>query len=362
MRIWVRVDASTMIGSGHVFRCLALATFLNAEGYKVIFICREFEGNLATLIKSRGFDCILLDKVLPYVKNIESEEVVTGYSEWLGSRQVDDAFATVSVIQNNYVSTVSKDWVLIDHYALDCSWELFVSSRLNCKLAAIDGQANRKHNVEVLIDPTVCYESSKWLGLLASKTKLLQGFTYAILHPRFYEAKHRANIRKKLERIFVCFGGLDRDNYTMKTLSVLSNYHFDVDVVVGAQYPYLDKIKKICMSNTKFNLYSNIENIEEIMLRSDMSVGSAGTLAWERCVLYLPSIVVSIAENQKKQVNCIDSLGVGLALNECLGYEFALNEAILKIMDNKILISEMSLNAFEVSRVLDDKVWHKVFD
>ena len=46
----IRVDASTMIGSGHVMRCLSLAAELQAAGAKVHFICREHPGHLCDTI------------------------------------------------------------------------------------------------------------------------------------------------------------------------------------------------------------------------------------------------------------------------------------------------------------------------
>ena len=71
MNIVFRVDAAQHIGSGHVMRCLTLADELSQHGVNCIFISREFEGNLFSLIKEKGYlawgfyyiiglDCIVL--------------------------------------------------------------------------------------------------------------------------------------------------------------------------------------------------------------------------------------------------------------------------------------------------------------
>jgi Spore coat polysaccharide biosynthesis protein, predicted glycosyltransferase len=47
----VRTDASLLIGSGHVMRCLTLAKSLRSSGLKVEFVCRVLSGNLIDIIQ-----------------------------------------------------------------------------------------------------------------------------------------------------------------------------------------------------------------------------------------------------------------------------------------------------------------------
>jgi hypothetical protein len=56
MHIVFRCDASNNIGTGHVIRCLTLASNLRSLGSKCIFISRKVPGNLNTLIRNNGFD------------------------------------------------------------------------------------------------------------------------------------------------------------------------------------------------------------------------------------------------------------------------------------------------------------------
>lgn len=55
----IRADASYLIGSGHVMRCLTLAHMLREEGIKVSFICNKAEGDLSELIIQQGFNVYL---------------------------------------------------------------------------------------------------------------------------------------------------------------------------------------------------------------------------------------------------------------------------------------------------------------
>lgn len=51
-----RVDSSSVIGNGHVIRCLSLAKVLRKQGAKCKFLCRDFENNLIEKIKEYNKD------------------------------------------------------------------------------------------------------------------------------------------------------------------------------------------------------------------------------------------------------------------------------------------------------------------
>ena len=54
MQVAFRIDASTVIGGGHVMRCLVLADALREEGISALFVCREHHGHLRDVIAERG--------------------------------------------------------------------------------------------------------------------------------------------------------------------------------------------------------------------------------------------------------------------------------------------------------------------
>ena len=66
-----RVDSSSLIGGGHVFRCIYLAKILEKKGYEILFISKNLKGNINHIIRKNKFKI----KILP--KNFMTKEKKT---------------------------------------------------------------------------------------------------------------------------------------------------------------------------------------------------------------------------------------------------------------------------------------------
>ena len=60
LAVGFRVDASTLIGSGHVMRCLTLADALAEAGARCCFIMRQQQGSLEKAVSGRGHQVLML--------------------------------------------------------------------------------------------------------------------------------------------------------------------------------------------------------------------------------------------------------------------------------------------------------------
>ena len=68
MEIVIRVDSSTIMGIGHVMRCLTLAEGLKQKGLFAKFISRKHSGNLNNLITKKGFQVFELLRPISKIK------------------------------------------------------------------------------------------------------------------------------------------------------------------------------------------------------------------------------------------------------------------------------------------------------
>jgi len=297
----MRTDASIQIGTGHVMRCLTLADELRGRGAEAIFVCREFDGNLCGYIEEKGY----IVRRLP-VSDAPEQDVRGGlkHAAWLGADWQTDARKVEEIIKG---LEAPPDWLVVDHYALDERWEGYL--RPYCKkIMVIDDLADRAHDCDLLLDQNF-YENleSRYDKLAPSRCKKMLGPKYALLRPEFREA--RKNLRKRdghVKIIMIFFGGSDPTNETTKALEairMLNRTDIAVDVVVGASNPHRKVIEQIASDLPDCTCHFNVENMAVLMAGADLAVGAGGTTVWERCVLGLPSLVVSFAENQEKTVS-----------------------------------------------------------
>lgn len=68
-RVYIRTDSNPDIGTGHVMRCLALASALRSKGSRVKFICKELKGSLRQTIQKNGFPLVDLPHTADSVKS-----------------------------------------------------------------------------------------------------------------------------------------------------------------------------------------------------------------------------------------------------------------------------------------------------
>lgn len=292
MTFYFRVDSGEAIGSGHVMRCLTLAdrikqTYLNR---KIFFLSKPHHKNIIEIIKQRGFSVIELSKP-EYIGNNDEKS-------WLGTTSNYDANEVAHILKND-VNT--EKTLIIDHYAIDISWETIVRPYVK-KIIVIDDLANRKHDCDVLLDQNFYLDKdTRYKKLVPEHTKLFLGAEYALLRPEFYEYAKNYVFSPDIKNIFVFFGGIDSAGMTLKTIKILRNYpDIHTHVVVSEHCADWQEISQISSETPYFTLYSYVDNMAKLMASCDIAIGAGGTTQWERACIGIPSIVTSIANNQVK--------------------------------------------------------------
>jgi UDP-2,4-diacetamido-2,4,6-trideoxy-beta-L-altropyranose hydrolase len=347
MDIVVRTDASNIIGTGHVMRCLTLGETMRAMGASVRFICRNFEGHLGEIITRRGFGLRLLPAPVGDFVPSEGSE----YQEWLGSTWQVDAEETVAAIA---ASGIRPDWLVADHYGLDANWE----ARLRMSVAhimAIDDLAERLHDCDILLDQNLFADMhSRYHGKVPSRCQLLLGPTYALLREEFREA--RANLGPRVgsvRRLLVFMGGADVANYTttaMEAISRLKSPHSDlaVDVVIGERHSRRNEIEAACRIRG-FNCHVQITHMAELMSNADLAVGAGGSASWERCCVGLPAVTVAVAHNQIAIAQDLSKFGACVYLGYYSEVDAdAMVRAIERLMSDPGEIRRLSSRSFSI--------------
>ena len=193
------------------------------------------------------------------------------------------------------------DWVVLDNYSLSSEWETTVRPFVE-KIAVIEDLADRRHDCDLLIDQNYSDRTVETFKRQVPETcKFLIGPKYAMLNLVFAKIREVSVApRTELKRVLVFCGGSDPKNLTKTVLDALSGDEFSdlaVDVVIGAQNQNF-KSGSTNQYDTNIQFHESGDDFAKIMSNSDLAIGAGGTTTWERMCLGVPSVVVSIAENQ----------------------------------------------------------------
>lgn len=310
VNIVFRVDASLVMGTGHVMRCLTLARALRERGHACLFISREHVGNLNTLIDSDGFSL----QVLPVG---DTQDGDLAHSHWLAASQEEDVAACLAP-----VAAWRPDWLVVDHYGLDHRWETQVTPA-GCRVLVIDDLADRRHVCDLLLDQNLGRRADDYRALVPDNCTLFIGPGNALLRADFSRLRHQSLARRDqvdLQNVLIALGGVDQHNYTGSILEALKFCELPDDirftVVLGATAPHLQTVIAAARSCPwPVEVLSGIDDMPRRMAETDLAVGAAGGTSWERCCLGVPTLLVILAENQKSGALALAATGAALLVD-----------------------------------------------
>jgi len=336
--IYFRADSSIEIGTGHVIRCLSLADVLKKNGFSIYFICRVNKGDINHIIKDRGYTVYELPSKI--------------------TRKMD------MLLTGEILNKVKgkPDWLIVDHYNVDFTWESYVKDYVK-KIMVIDDFTNRRHNCDLLLNQNLYKNMEKrYGGMVPEGCRMLLGTRYILLREQFLALrKRRKRFKKDIKRIMILIGGTDPTNETLKSLEafkLLDRDDIEVDVVVGATNPHRDRIKKACGSMPNVHYHCQVDNIEALLFKADIAIGSGGSASWERCFTGVPSIISSFANNQIEISENLHRHGIAVNLG---WYEDITSEdiavAIKRLINNPTKRMKMILKG---KKIVDGKGAYRV--
>lgn len=296
-RVVIRTDASYQIGHGHVMRCLALASELRLRGADVVFVCRELAGHLCELIAARGFD----------VRRLRPRPVAEAWDPAGATQDASDTRDAVAGIGG------AVDWLVVDHYGIGAVWER-AASGIAGRVLVIDDLADRAHECDVLLDENyVRAPRERYQDRIPPACVVLAGPRYALLASEYHAARHTIAARAgRVRRVLIAFGGADRRCVTGEVLrAVLERRTKDlhVDVVLSANAPHSATVAEVSAGAQAVTVYKGLPSLAPLIAGADLGFGAAGVTCLERLCLGLPSLVITLAANQRPMAEALDADG-----------------------------------------------------
>lgn len=292
MKLVIRVDASTQIGTGHVMRCLALAQAWQDAGGDIMFIMATKAPLLEPILKSEGIEIIYIP-----VK--------------IGS--VEDARETV-----NLSCKFNANWVVADGYKFAGEYQKIIKDN-NLNLLIIDDYGHAKHYyADIVLNQNISADEGLYLHR-ESYSQLLLGVKYTLLRREFWQWQGwKKEIPTVACKILVTLGGSDADNVTLKVIQALQLLKLDyleAVIVVGGSNPHYEQLKSVCLHG-KFSIHlkRNVKNMPELMAWADMAIAGGGSTNWELAFMGLPSIILVLADNQQRVAEKLSTMKITVNL------------------------------------------------
>jgi len=305
MKVAVRVDAASQIGSGHVMRCLTLADELRAQGHDVGFLMHRPPSEIADIVSASGHS---IHEVRYGRNHVALDTNPPSHQHWLATSQAGDASACTALFHD-----APSDWLVVDHYALDHRWEHAMRSSAR-RILVIDDLADRPHDCDLLLDQNYYADDLKrYQSLVPAHCRQLLGPRTALLRDEFCEARLKCRPRRgDVHRILVFMTTFDPANVTSMALDAverLDRSDIAFDIVTGQGNPYRTSLAERVGRLANCTFHCPAIDMADLVLRADLAVGAGGSATLERCFLGLPTLAMDIADNQRRMLRDLDAAG-----------------------------------------------------
>lgn len=278
MKILIRADSSSSIGTGHIMRDLVLAK-RDFRDDEIIFAIRDLKGNINQKILNEGFKI-----------------------EILKSSDIDELIA---LIKNK-----SIDRVVIDHYDINYNDEFKIKEQTGCEIFVLD-DLYKRHYCNILLNHNIYAKAYKYRDKVPSFTKLLCGKRYLLIRDEIKEAK-RYKKKKSLDKkeIFISLGGADSYNLTPYIIKQLANKkNLILNIFTTFANPNLKNLKRVARRYKNTHLYIDSPDFAKKLAQSDISIITPSVIANEAYFLEIPVIAIKVANNQKYMAEFLKKIG-----------------------------------------------------
>lgn len=263
-------------------RCLSIADKMQETGIDTVFVTAD--DCMSELLRSRGYENVILHT--DYADMEKELDLLTELQEFKeASGIVTDSY----FVTDKYLGTLTdkKKTAYID----DCCIDRPVNAIVNYNIYA---------NAEAYGKET--------------KQNLLLGPSYAPLRSIFQDITP-IEIKETAKDILFLAGGSDPEHAALKFVREIKECEsdFDYTIVVGSMSEDFNCIKEIaCKSGKKITVLQNVQNMDEVMLSSDIAISASGSTLYELCSCGVPTISYVLADNQVQAAKNFEEKGAML--------------------------------------------------
>jgi spore coat polysaccharide biosynthesis predicted glycosyltransferase SpsG/CMP-N-acetylneuraminic acid synthetase len=298
-RIAIVVNAYDEIGTGHVYRCLSIASKL--VFHEVLFLLDESCQLGIDIVDGYNY---------PFKVYDGEDDLLNILKEYSPQLVINDILDTTM----EYISHLKDEGYFVVN---------FEDLGTGTELADVVFDALYEHEV--------------------GERNIHTGHKFYILKDEFYFQPQKI-ITQVVNNVLITFGGTDPNNFTEKVIdSILStNYEGRINVILGLGYDGLERLIEKYESNQSVQIYRNVSDISEFMFKADVIFTSAGRTMYEVCSLGVPTICLCQNDRELTHVFANESNGfINMGLGEAVEKQAIIDEFI-NLVNNYDLRIEMN--------------------
>jgi UDP-2,4-diacetamido-2,4,6-trideoxy-beta-L-altropyranose hydrolase len=276
LAVVLRADANPGIGVGHAMRCLALGQAWRDRSARVVLATREGAPGVEARMRDEGIEVFRVEATAGPAILRETVRIAV---------------------------EVGAAWAVVDGAPVGCGL-IDALHDVGCRLAMIDDEGTAcVARPDVIVNQN-SYAAASLYTACTPATRLLLGPTYALLRREFRDqpASER-DVPAVGRKVLVTLGGSDPVNATSLVLLAIESVGvepLDVIVALGTANVHADAVsRQAAASRVRVRIERDTPRMAELMTWADVAVSSGGSTVWELAFMGLPSLVGSIAPDQR---------------------------------------------------------------
>lgn len=290
-KIVFRADGNGITGLGHLYRLFALVEIYRKQ-FEFIFVTKE---SSTKTVFPKDYPIFFIPEGI----TIADEPL------WL---------------HQNF--NPSEHLIIADGYQFKSNYQKLVKDR-GYNLIYIDDLAKEHMFADIVVNHSPDAEALEFRK--ENYTKLALGTNYAMLRPSFLNIKIKDIPKPPLKTGFICFGGADKFNFTLKaTKELLTIPEIEsIKIIVGAAYNFKE-LFELEKTNSKIKIFKNLdeENLKNLMNNCTFGIAPASTILFELISVNMYLFSGFYVDNQQKAYERLMKEKVIYGLGDFNNYTF----------------------------------------
>jgi len=293
-KIVVRVDADVNIGLGHVYNML---TILNNIRNENVLIIMKADKNLG------------LKKFKEHLYNVKCISDDKEFWKIIRDYKPDIVFNDILNTATDYIKKLKNKGIFVVNFE--------------------DLGEGRKF-ADLVFNPI--FENKKQLK------NEFYGSNYACVREEFRVFK-RKQIRKNVEKIAITLGGVDKNNNTLKIISIIKKFkllkNVRIEVILGLGFEHKKKLLQLIKEmndDYDIKIIEKVDLLSKYLIDCDFVITANGRTVFEIASLNIPIISLSV-NKREQQHNFVRKFDVGYHLDFSKNIDDELKNSIKAMMN-----------------------------